>query len=363
MTIRRLAAALLLALLTGAAAAQAPAASAPPAAAAAHAAAAALREQVGSPGLAAAVAVDGTLVWAEGFGWADLEQKVAATPDTRFRIGSVSKLFTAALVARLVEAGKLDLDAPIQRYLPEFPDKGQPITARQLAGHLAGIRHYLPADFLLPVKRYASLGEGLAIFRADPLAHAPGSAYLYSSYGYNLLGAVAEAAAGRKFLAALEEGVLAPLGLAGTQADDVERIVERRARPYAAAEGGGFQNEQPIDSSYKWPSGGLLSTAPDLVRFASAHLADGFLRPETRKLLFTSQATADGKETGVGIAWRIGADAAGRRILHHGGTIEGGRAFLLVYPDARVAVAVLTNLSRARFAENEVATLAAPFLP
>ena len=325
-----------------------------------------LRVKTGSPGLSAAVAVDGKIVWAEGFGLADAENQVPVTPASRFRLGSVSKLFTAAALARLAEAGKLDLDAPVQRYVPSFPDKGQPITARQLAGHLAGIRHYVPQDFALPVRRYERLTEGLAIFQNDALVHAPGSAYLYSSYGYNLLGAVVEGAAGKDFGAAVDELVIRPLGLESTILDYPERIVERRVRFYRREADGTLLNERSIDSSYKWPSAGYLSTAGDLVRFASAHLGDGYLKSETRSLLFTSQrissGAASGEETGVGLGWRIGKDGAGRRFLHHGGAIDGGRAFLLMYPDEKIAVAILANLSGARFAEGEAQKLAELFL-
>jgi len=321
-----------------------------------------LRSRLGSPGLSAAVAVNGKIVWAEGLGEADLESHVPVSQDTRFRVGSLSKLLTAAAAARLVEDGRLELDAPVQRYVPGFPDKGQPITARQLAGHLAGIRHYTPADFLLPLKRYPRLADGLEIFQGDPLLHLPGSAYSYTSYGYNLLGAVVEGAGGKEFLAVVDELVSRPLGLAATTADVPEKIVEHRARPYRRG-ADGIENERPIDSSYKWPSGGYLSTASDLVRFGSAHLADGFLKPETRALLFTSQKTAAGEETGVGIGWRIGKEkTTGRRFYHHGGSIEGGRAFLLLLPEEGVAVAILANLSRAEFAEAEALKLAELFI-
>lgn len=322
----------------------------------------ALREKTGSPGLSAAVAVDGKVVWAEGFGLADAENRVPVRPETRFRLGSVSKLLTAAAAARLVEQGKLDLDAPVQRYVPAFPDKGQPVTSRQLAGHLAGIRHYNPQDFTRPPKAYARLSDGLEIFKDDPLAHPPGTRYLYSSYGYNLLGLAVEGASGKDFASAVDELVLRPLGLRGTLLDRPDAIVEWRARPYSRDSGGSLKNAPAIDSSYKWPSAGYLSTGEDLVRFASAHLGDGFLKPETRELVFTPQRTASGEETGVGIGWRIGKDGAGRRFFHHGGAIEGGRAFLLVYPDQRVAVALLSNLSGARFAEGEAQELARIFM-
>ncbi len=321
-----------------------------------------LRTRVGSPGLSAAAAVNGRVVWAQGFGEADVENHAAVSPESRFRLGSVSKLLTAAAMARLVDQGRLDLDAPIQRYVPTFPDKGQPVTARQLAGHLAGIRHYGLQDFQRPLKHYGHLTDGLEIFRGEPLAQPPGSAYLYSSYGYNLLGTAVEGAAGKEFLPALDELVLKPLGLAATGLDDTRQVVDRLVRHYRRAAGGALENETPIDSSYKWPSGGLLSTATDLVRFGSAQLAGGFLKPATRALLFTPQKTLAGVETGVGLGWRIGTSEAGRRFYHHGGTIEGGRAFILLLPAEGIAVAILTNLSGAQFAELDALKLAEIFL-
>jgi CubicO group peptidase (beta-lactamase class C family) len=330
-----------------------------------------LRVRVGSPGLAAAVAVDGKVVWAEGLGEADAENHTPVSPDSRFRIGSLSKLLTAAAAARLVENGKLDLDAPVQRYVPSFPDKGQPgqpgqpITPRLLAGHLSGIRHYGPQDFQRPPKHYENLADALEIFQNDPLVHPPGEAYTYSSYGYNLLGVVVGAAAGTDFLSAIDDLVVRPLGLTATGPDVPERIVERRVRPYRRNGGSTLENEAAIDSSYKWPSGGFLSTAPDLVRFGAAHLTDGFLKPETRALLFTSQKTTAGEETGVGIGWRLGkrGETDPRPFYHHAGAIEGGRAVLLLVPDGKVAVAILTNLTGARFDEQDALKLATLFLP
>src|SRR3989441_12200340 len=141
------------------------------------------------PGVQVAVAVNGKLVWSEGFGDADAERKKPVTRETQFRIGSVSKPLTATAVALLYEQGKVDLDAPVQRYVPSFPDKGYPITTRQLAGHLAGIRHYRGDEFVLN-RRFGSVGEGLTIFQDDSLLFPPGTRFSYSSYGWNLISAV-----------------------------------------------------------------------------------------------------------------------------------------------------------------------------
>lgn len=306
-------------------------------------------ETAGVPGLSIAVGVSGRIVWSEGFGSADLERSVPVTPRTRFRLGSVSKVITAAAVARLVEDGKLDLDAPVRSYVPSIPIEGAAITPRMLAGHLGGIRHYGVKDFSngrnIDFEHYDSVEDSLAIFGADPLVAQPGTKYLYSTFGYTLLSRVVERASGEEFLECVRKRVTEPLGMRDTTGDRVRAIVPNRTRFYSRGNDGTILNAAYVDSSYKWAGGGILSTAEDLVRFGSAHLKPGFLKAETLDSMFTSQRTSDGKETSVGIAWRIGTDTAGRRIVHHAGSIAGGRAVVVVYRDSGVVVALLSNLS------------------
>jgi CubicO group peptidase (beta-lactamase class C family) len=302
----------------------------------------------GIPGVTLAVAVDGQIVYAEGFGYADLEQRVPVWPTTRFRIASDSKPLTAAGLMLLVEQGKLDLDAPVQKYVPSFPekgsDKGAKITPRMLGGHLAGIRHYQDDEFLL-AKHYGSVTEGLKIFANDPLVSAPGKEFHYSSYGFNLLSAAMEAAAGEDFLSYMHGHVFGPLGLRHTTEDQASAIIEQRARPYEKAKDGKIENAPFVDNSYKWAGGGFLSTAEDLVKFGSALLQPGFLKPESLRLLFTPQKTNDGKETGYGIGWGIGKSESGRRIYEHNGGAVGGSSRLILYPDSHVVVAMICNFA------------------
>jgi CubicO group peptidase (beta-lactamase class C family) len=305
---------------------------------------------VGAPGAQITVLRDGEVVWSEGFGWADLEQRVPVTPLTRFRVGSVSKSLTAAALGLLVEEGKLDLDAPVQRYVPGFPRKRWPVTTRQAAGHLAGIRHYLPGEFESR-RHYATVAEGLAIFQADTLLFEPGTRYAYSSYGYNLVSAVLEGASRRPFLALMHERVFAPLGMRHTVAEHVDSLIPFRARFYtrdttggrAGSAAGGIVNAPWVDNSYKWAGGGFLSTTEDLARFAQGLLAGRLLKAETLRLLWTSQRTRDGKETGYGIGWSVTTDSAGRRRVGHTGGSMGGTANLIVYPEQRLVVALLVN--------------------
>ena len=316
------------------------------------------------PGMSVAVAVEGRVAWSEGFGVADAEQYVMVTPMTRFRLGSVSKVLTAAAVARLVETGRLDLDAPIQQYVPGFPKKRWPITTRQLTSHTAGIRHYA-GDFqgvLSSAPHFDSVTKGLTIFQDDPLLFEPGTSYAYSSYGWNLVSAVVEGASSTEFLAYMQREIFEPLNLRNTAADHVDAIIPHRTGFYRRREDGTLLHAPYLDNSYKWAGGGFLSNAEDLLRFASAHLQPGFFTQRTLDLLFTSQRLKSGKEVGVGVGWRIGTDGKGRRILHHGGSIDGGRAMVMAFPESKVVVAMLGNLL-ADFGEREAQQLGDLFIP
>jgi len=316
----------------------------------------AIMEAQKAPGMSVAVLVDGKMVWSEGFGFADVEQNVAASPTTRYRLGSVSKLFTAAIAARLAERGALDLDAPVSKYAA-FPHE---VTSRQLLGHLGGVRHYRDSDPIFAGKTYAALREGLAIFATEPLLAPPGTAYTYTSYGFNLLGVAIEGASRRTFAEALTGEVSGPLALKTLALDDPAAIVPGRAAFYDKRADGTVRNAAPNDSSYKWPSGGLLASAEDLVRFADAHVKPGYLSEATLVQMFTPQKLADGKPTNVGLAWRVNQSEDGTRYWHHGGTITGGRAFLLVLPDERIAVALLANLL-VRYDEKDLLAIARRF--
>ncbi len=314
------------------------------------------------PGLSVAVAADGKIVWSEGFGFADVEKKIPASTSTRFRIGSVSKSVTAAGLMLLVERGKVDLDAPVQKFVPDFPDKGAVITTRLLAGHLAGIRHYQGDEFLLN-KPFKTVREGLTIFENDPLVAPPGTKYSYSTYGWNLISAVMEAASRQEFLSYMEENVFKRLRLQNTRPDRAGAADPQRTQFYENDPQGKFVIAPKVDSSYKWAGGGFLSTSEDLVRFGSAHLQPGFLKKETLELLFTSQKTSDGKETGYGIGWSILKDAAGHRILMHTGGSMGGTSVLMLHPDSKIVVAMICNHSGSPFAKDAREAIAEFFAP
>ncbi|MFC1662409.1 serine hydrolase domain-containing protein [Gemmatimonadota bacterium] len=303
-----------------------------------------IMEGQGVPGASVAVGVGGEIVWSEGFGWASLEHGVPVTPLTKFRIGSVSKTVTATGVGLLIERGALDLDAPVQTYVPEFPEKRWPVTPRQLGGHTAGVRHYRGLE-MLSSRRYPTVESGLEIFADDTLLFEPGTNYSYSSYGWNLLSAVVEAVADREFLGFMRDEVFEPLGLRHTVPDHTDSIVAHRTEYYETGADGDIVNAPYVDNSYKWAGGGFLSTPEDLVRFGQAHMQPGFLKAETLRELQTPQTLRNGNSTSYGIGWRTGTQEDGDTTLGHSGGSVGGTTLLVLVPEHDLVVAGVVNIS------------------
>lgn len=303
-----------------------------------------LMEAQNIPGLQIAVSVQGEKVWSEAFGYADVEQRVPMWPHTKMRIGSVSKTLTSAAVGKLVEQGNLDLDKPVQAYVPYFPEKRGVITTRLVAGHLAGIRHYRGDEFLSDTF-YPTVKEGLAIFKDDTLLFEPGSKYSYSSYGWNLVSAVIEGASGKPFLEYMRREVFDPLEMEHTVAEYMDRIIYHRTSYYVKNRYGMLQNAPYVDNSYKWAGGGFIGTADDLLKFGEAMLGDDYLNKQTIAMLWESMETDAGEKTNYGIGWRSGTDLEGRRWMGHSGGSVGGTTQFIIFPDQKVVVAMISNLS------------------
>lgn len=302
------------------------------------------------PGFCISVYQGGELRWSEGFGYADLELKVPTDPAlTKFRIGSVSKSFTSIALAQLYEAGKLELDEPIQTYVPDFPRKRFDITLRQLGGHTAGIRHYRGEEFL-STQRYATVDEGLVIFAEDSLLFEPGTSYSYSSYGWNLISAAIENVAGIDFLDYMQENVFAEMGMEHTEADYPEKITEGRSSFYVL-ENDSLRNAPWVDNSYKWAGGGFLSTTEDLIIFGEKLMSPGFLKEETLAVLFDSQTTADGTSTNYGIGWFDRKDEAGRRWIGHSGGSVGGTTMFMFNRESGIIIAMVANRSDVEYGD------------
>ncbi len=317
-----------------------------------------IRDENDLPGLSVAVAVDGEIVFSDGVGVAELDNRTPATGRTVHNVGSVSKVLSVVGLMQLVEQGKVDLDATIQTYLPYYPEKRWPITIREILTHTSGTRHYREGEFgeygLLRFRHFESFEEATKIWRDDPLLFEPGTRWFYSSHAMNLMQGIVEAASGMGFEDYLRTYVFEPAGMMATQFDVPSRVVHNRGHGYERDRRGAFVNADPEDPSYKYAGGGILSSAEDLVRFALA-IDDGTLlgpgtvaemrRPQIDRSV--PEYVPGGEPRPLGheqaIVWWIRTDQAGRRYPSHTGTVKGTRSFIGDWVDQGVVVALQAN--------------------
>lgn len=293
------------------------------------------------PGLSIAFMKD-DFVWAKGFGYADLENKTPATAESAYRLASVTKPMTAVAILQLVEESKIDLDAEVQEYVPYFPQKPWPVKVGLLLGHLGGIPHYVNYDEEGHFKYHKDTREAIAVFENFDLAAEPGTEYNYTSYGYNLLGAVIEGASGQSYGDYMREQVWGPAGMDATRLDDPDDLIPNRVRGYRMINGE-IKNSEFVNISSRFAAGGTRSTAIDLIKFAQGLLSGKLLSEETMNKMWTSMATADGHFTDYGQGWGIGAVNGRFRVAHSGGQPETS-TYLVLFPADRFAMAITTNL-------------------
>jgi CubicO group peptidase (beta-lactamase class C family) len=299
------------------------------------------------PGVSVAVGRNSELVWAEAFGWADLSGDVPATPHTLYPVGSISKSLTATAAGLLWERGRLDFDVPIQTYLPGFPEKQWPISTGQLMGHIAGV---VRSAGMAETLRQPHCDDARAAIQAvteDTLIFEPGTRWSYSNFGWRLVGAVVESAAGEPYLEFMDREVFTPAGMEQTVPDLADEAGE--AVKYDRAAFGTLRRGQDIDMSCSMAPGGFLSTPTELVRFGYAMLNGELLDSATVEMFWTPQRLKSGAPTTYGYGWgtqnvRLSADeGANTRMISHGGSVLGGRATLMIFPDEDMVVAVMTN--------------------
>jgi serine beta-lactamase-like protein LACTB, mitochondrial len=307
------------------------------------------------PGLSVAVGDGRDIVWAEGFGWADLEKRVRVEPETRFRIGTASTALTSAAAGLLLERNRLKLDEKIQTYVPEFPEKQWPVTLRQVMGHVAGVRSDGGDEGPLFSVRCERPVDALDYFKDRPLLFEPGTQYRYSNYGWILVSAAVEDATNEPFLSFMRKRIFEPLGMDHTQADSATEAIPDRATFYfprfAANPRYGPDLTRPLDYSCYAGSSVFLSTPSDLVRLALAINSGRLLQPSTARLLQTSLRLPTGEETGYGLGWDLETVAlAGKqtRVVGHDGDSLGGMvASLMTFPEHGLVVSVISNISYA----------------
>ncbi len=298
--------------------------------------------RMGIPALSLALGDGGELRLAAGYGYADVENAVPAGPDTVYRLASVSKPMTAVAALQLFEKGRLNLDAPAWSYCPSYPTKPWTLTVRELLCHQGGVRHYRPGE--PPLTRHCgTIAEGLELFKDDPLVFEPGTAVLYSTYGYSLLGCVVEGAAGRSFPEVLRSEIFGPAGMTRTQLDEARALVPQRASGYVRNASGELLNSALTDTSCKVPGGGLCGTAPDVVRFGLALLGGKLLDRPTLQRMLTRQRLRNGRVTGFGLGITLSVHGGKREAWHVGGQ-ERVSTLLYMRPDSGLVIGVLTNL-------------------
>lgn len=307
------------------------------------------------PGLSVAVGVGGNIVWAEGFGWADMEKRVPVSPGMRFRIGHASKSLTSAAVGLLLEKGRLHLEEEIQTYVAEFPRKQWPVTLRQLMGHVAGVRHYESEQDSTPIAHCDRATEGLKRFADQPLRFEPDTQYGYSTFGWVLVSAAVEAATNEPLSAFMAAQVFKPLGMSATRFDSPTEPIQDRVtfyqRRFTGDAGEGVVPATTVDYSCFAGAGAILSTPSDLVRFGMAINGGKLLHPDTVKKLQTPQLLTSGKETEYGLGWMVEeVTLAGEptRMVHHARrSLKGGTTSFMTFPARGIAVAVTANIANA----------------
>lgn len=295
------------------------------------------------PGAAVIVVKDGRPLYRGGRGMADLEMGIALQPDMVFRLGSITKQFTAVAILMLAEEGKLSPEDPIEKHLPGYPTQGHVITIEHLLTHTSGIQSYtdMPGWMTTKILAPMSVEELVDGFKKEPMQFAPGTRWAYNNSAYVLLGAIVEKASGKTYEAFVRERIFGPLGMSSSLYDRTEKIVPKRARGYTR------QGDEPRNAAYlsmtqPYSAGSLASTVDDLARWDAALYSEQLVKTASLEKAWTPYVLKDGKPTGYGYGWGV-SKIRGRRAIAHGGGIHGFSTYAVRLPEERVFVAVLCN--------------------
>lgn len=284
------------------------------------------------------VARDGRILLDQGYGLANREWNIPNDGDAKFRLGSLSKQFTAVAIMLLNQQGKLDLDAPIKTWLPDAPAAWDAITPRHLLSHTAGIPNFTTfPDYESQKTRPATLAELIARFSDRPLAFAPGAQFAYSNSGYILLSAIIEAASGQTYADFVTANLFAPLGMTDSGYDRHDAILPRRVSGYTPG-ASGVVNADYVDMSIPTGAGALYSTTHDLLKWEHGLFGGRVLNPQSLTALTTP--VRNGYAMGLMVS-----ETDGKKLVWHNGAIEGFNTYMAYDPGDRTAVIVLGNLN------------------
>ena len=294
------------------------------------------------PGAAVIVVKDGETLFRKGYGKADLELGIPVDPDMVFRLGSITKQFTAVAILMLEEQGKLSVKDDITRYLPDYPTHGQNITIEHLLTHTSGIKSYTSMPEWFPLwRKDMSLQELIDIFKDQPADFAPGEKWSYNNSGYILLGAIIEKVAGETYEDFIQKHIFEPLGMKHSHYGSASRIIQRRIPGYSKG-AKGYENAAYLSMTQPYAAGSLLSSVDDLALWDAALSSEKLLKNENLEKAFVPYVLNNGKSTGYGYGWGI-SEYEGYRLVEHGGGINGFTTYALRIPGEKLFVAVLTN--------------------
>jgi serine beta-lactamase-like protein LACTB len=314
-----------------------------------------------APGVTVAVAAGGKLVWSEAFGVSDLASDTPVTRRTRFGLGSISKTLTLAAALTLADERKLDLDAPVERYLPDFPHPRRGVTVRRIGAHQSGLADAFADRNYYTTEHFPSLDSAYRGIAAAPLAFTPGSRTEYATGLFTIVGRILERTTGEDYLDLMRRRVLDPAGMTSTVPNDPRRPIPHLAAFYVRREGGGFDPAPAFDPSFKLPGAGFLSTAEDLARFGAALLGPHLLSAGSRREIFTPVPLADGTPTPYALGFQA-LEEDGRRVMLQPGGGPGIAAWLALYPDDGLVIAILSNATGAPLGDAVRREVAGAFL-
>ncbi|WP_219135669.1 serine hydrolase [Janthinobacterium sp. UMAB-60] len=286
----------------------------------------------------------GEVEWVKGYGYADLENRVPATARSSYRLASVTKPMTAVAILQLVEQGKVDLDAPVQTYVPYFPVKAFPVTVRQLLGHLGGIDAYRDSKAEQHFKEHKDTRQSIAVFEQFDLIAEPGTRFRYTSYGYNLLGAVIEGVSGESYGGYMRRHVWGPLGMDTIVMDDPDAVIAHRVRGYRL-DGQTLKNAEFVDISSRFSAGGTRASVPDMLAFGRGVHAGKILSAASVAAMVQPMATRAGRLTDYGMGWEV-LPTGGRYAIAHSGQQPETVTYLYSFPSRKLTLAVAANLER-----------------
>lgn len=299
--------------------------------------------QPGGVGLSVAVARGDDILLEKGYGIAEAEHDVPVSEKTMFRIGSVTKQYTAAAIMRLSEQGKLALDDELSKYLPEFPTQGHVVTIRHLLNHTSGIVSYtnLGLEWMKVWPLELTHEQMLDLFKDKPFEFSPGEKWAYNNSGYYLLGMIIERVLGKSYAEYLDEAFFKPLGLERTRYDSNAELIRHRAQGYRF-ENGKLANDRLIGMSQPGAAGGLIATAGDMVRWQQALTTGRVVSEESFAHMTTPCTLANGEKTSYGFGLVMDTFEGHQRV-HHSGGIFGFNSTLVWFPQQQLHIAVISN--------------------